>query len=291
MSDLEYKFTLSTDAEKYAEEFLHETRENRADSIRQIKKWLEDNPDINANTEDAIILAFLRGSKFNLNRAKEKITNYYSMRKSTPEWFNGRDPLTPKVQELINLGIFIPLTKFYQNRLVIIIRTAAHNPKHHTQDEVFKVGKMILDVATREFESVQIYGITAVFDMNNVTTSHAKQLSPAMIKKMVYAWQNYHCRPKQLEFINAPIHVNLVLNIFKSFMTDKLKSRTKIHTSGLKALHKIVDKSVLPVEYGGDTGSLDELVAFWKDKVVQQRDWLLYDEQFKSKFDNDYLVK
>jgi hypothetical protein len=39
--------------------------------------------------------------------------------------------------------------------------------------------------------------------------------------------------------------------------------------------HKIIPKSVLPTEYGGDAGSIEEIVQFWTDKVIANRDFLI----------------
>lgn len=52
---------------------LGETDELRAHSISTILDWLDANPAINANREITSILYFLRGSKFDLDKAKRKI--------------------------------------------------------------------------------------------------------------------------------------------------------------------------------------------------------------------------
>lgn len=53
---------------------------------------------------DQWLLAFLRGSKFSLERSKEKLDMYYTMRTIVPEIFANRDPLEPKIQEILKLG-------------------------------------------------------------------------------------------------------------------------------------------------------------------------------------------
>ena len=56
------------------------------------------------------------------------------------EWFANRNPFAPEIQELLELGVFLPLKeKDSENRQIYIIRTAAHNPKKHSQNDVFKV--------------------------------------------------------------------------------------------------------------------------------------------------------
>lgn len=74
---------------------------------------------------------------------------------------------------------------------------------------------MIIDLVLHLDESISVYGITAIFDMTNVTAGHAMQLPPTMIKKCVESWENYPCRTHMLEFVNAPIYVNVILNIFR----------------------------------------------------------------------------
>jgi hypothetical protein len=39
--------------------------------------------------------------------------------------------------------------------------------------------------------------------------------------------------------------------------------------------HKIIPKTVLPTEYGGDAGSIDDIVQYWTDKVIAKREFLM----------------
>lgn len=59
------------------------------------------------------------------------------------EWYSKRDPFAPHIMELLDLGVFLPLKKKdSHNRMVVIIRIAAHDPKKHLQDNVIKVRKI-----------------------------------------------------------------------------------------------------------------------------------------------------
>ncbi|CAH2016315.1 unnamed protein product [Acanthoscelides obtectus] len=280
----EYEFTLGEETRLYAEEALNETVESRTAGLEEIGRWLkEERPDLNAKTETKYLLPFLRGCKFNLEKTKQKIINYYTMRRDEPIWFKNRNPLLPEVEELVRLGIFLPLRQTSDGRLVIIIRTAAHNPSIHSLEDIFKVGKMILDIAVMESESCQIYGGLAIFDMSGVTIWHAKQMTINIIRRAVFAWQNYTIRPKRLDFINAPIYINLVLSIFKSFMTQKMKSRVRVIYGGAKSLYKEIDRDILPSDYGGKGESVKELSKYWYEKLVQYQDWFAEDEKYAAK--------
>ncbi|XP_072380427.1 retinol-binding protein pinta-like [Diabrotica undecimpunctata] len=279
-----YVFELGPEAEEYARENLNETEETREKALNEIHVWLtEQKTNLNARLEPRYILPFLRQSKFDIEEAKTKIINYYNLRRDNAKWFTERDPANPELAEIIKLGVFIPLRKLHKNQVVFLIRTAAHNPKKHSQEDVFKVDHMILDIAALfEFEMAHIYGAVSIFDMNGVTAWHAKQLTPGIVKRSVTAWGNYHTTSKNYDFINSPSYLNVILNIFKSFMSEKMKKCTRVHTKGIECLHEIVDKDILPEEYGGNDGTLEDLINYWYEKLMSKRDWLLEDQKYRA---------
>lgn len=279
-----YELEFDKEIQKFAEDNINETEENRENGINEITRWLnEEKTNLNARLEPRYIIPFLRLAKYNIEDAKTRLINYYNLRRDNAIWFTNRDPASPELEEIIKLGVFVPLRQLYKNQLVVLIRTAAHNPKIHSQENIFKVDHMILDVAALfEFEISQIFGLISVFDMNGVTFWHAKALTPGIVKRAVTAWQHYHIASKSFEFINSPGYLNVILNIFKTFMTDSMKKSTRVHSNGLKSLHTFVDKEILPEEYGGSAGKLEDLINFWHDKLLSKREWFLEDDKYRS---------
>lgn len=55
-------------------------------------------------TADQWLVAFLRGCKFSLERTKQKLDMYYTMKSLVPEFLSNRDPMDPKIQEMLKLG-------------------------------------------------------------------------------------------------------------------------------------------------------------------------------------------
>lgn len=55
-------------------------------------------------TADQWLVGFLRGSKFSLERCKEKMEMYYTFKTIVPEFFENRDPYGPTIQEILKLG-------------------------------------------------------------------------------------------------------------------------------------------------------------------------------------------
>lgn len=63
------------------------------------------------------------------------------MRAERVEWFSNRNPFDPIIQELLDIGVFLPLKDKDSNGCqIFIIRTGAHSAKKHQQNDVLKVG-------------------------------------------------------------------------------------------------------------------------------------------------------
>merc|ERR1711887_535786 len=102
--------------------------------------------------------------------------------------------------------------------------------------------------------------------------AHNLQMTPQLVKKAMTIWQEgYPMRPKGLNYINTPAAFDTVFNIFKGFMKEKMKKRIHIHGSDLESLHKEIPKDILPKEYGGTNGTVDDII----------KDWLMEDEKYK----------
>lgn len=69
-------------------------------------------------SDDQWLLAFLRGTKFSLERAKEKLDLYYSVQGTAPEMYRIKHTDT-KFHEILSLG--------YVNLKVIICKVLVRN--------------------------------------------------------------------------------------------------------------------------------------------------------------------
>lgn len=233
--------------------------------------------------DDWNILRFLRGCKFSLERTKQKLDMYYTCKTAVPEWFTNRDVDDPKMKQLLEMGIFLPLPKKDPlGRQVIIVRAALHDPNTTPMDQVFKANHLIVDVLNDEDESMSVSGVVQILDMAGVTAGHGFQMVPAIVKKAMTVWQEgYPIRPKAMHYINTPVAFDTVFNIFKGFMKEKMKKRLQMHGSDLTSLQAQVPISVLPKEYGGECGSVEDIAKDWVARVQKRKAWLREDEKFR----------
>lgn len=128
---------------------------------------------------------------------------------------------------------------------------------------------MVLDYLTMLDQSISIYGIRAIFDMNGIKLAHALQMTPKIIRNAVNAMECYPLRIQKLEFVNANRGINVVLDIFRSFMTQKLRDRITVTREN----PKFNANDNLPVELGGMTGSYRDLSKHWKKVLQNNHQW------------------
>ncbi|KYQ46323.1 Alpha-tocopherol transfer protein, partial [Trachymyrmex zeteki] len=229
---------LTSDDKEYAATHLNETDETRKTTIAEIRRWIND--EMHVQIDDFLILRFLRVCKFSLEKTKTRMRNYYKLRSDLPEWFTNTDPFQPELQELINMGLFLPLRKpDCHGRLVIIMRTTLHNPRIHKLSDIIKISAMLMELAMKNraiAASASVYGCTLINDAINPTIYHFFQFGPSALKKIAHTCQN--CYPIRIHFF------------------------------------KDVPANILPIEYGGTDGTIQELLEYWKKLIEENRDWI-----------------
>jgi len=186
------------------------------------------------------------------------------------EWYTFRDPFLTEMSELLDIGVFLPvLQKDEQHHQIVILRIAAHDPSKHLQNNVMKISMMLLDYLTLHDQNLSVYGVRAIFDMNGIKLAHALQMTPHIIKNVVNAMECQPLRIQKLEFVNANRGINVILDIFRSFMSEKLRNRITV----TRDIPKFNAHDHLPIELGGSTGSYRDLAKHWKKVLQNNHQW------------------
>ncbi|XP_011164672.2 retinol-binding protein pinta isoform X2 [Solenopsis invicta] len=167
-----------------------------------------------------------------------------------------------------------------QGRLVIIMHCTRHDPRRHEISNIFKIAMAVFEVAMKYYSAASVYGCALFMNVANPTIRHAGQMRPQIIKNIVHAWQScYPIRVQSINMINAPEYVEIVLKIFRYFMTEKMQNRLHVYTQKMMQNYfKDIPANILPVEYGGTNGTLLELTEYWKKLVEENRDWIMENE-------------
>lgn len=53
----------------------------------------------------------------------------------------------------------------------------------------------------------------------------------------------------------------------------------QIHAN-VESLYKVIPQRLLPVEYGGENGTIDDIIKHWEGKLAEYREYLLEEANF-----------
>jgi hypothetical protein len=96
--------TLSIGLAKLAAEELNEEPERIQSDIDALRNWITRTPHLKSRTDDQFLVAFLRGCKYSLEKAKQKLDLFYTVRTHAPELIKNRDPMDDHSLGMIRLG-------------------------------------------------------------------------------------------------------------------------------------------------------------------------------------------
>ena len=219
---------LSPELAQKAKEELNEVPERLAEDVKVLREWVAKQPHLRARTDDQNLVNFLRGSKHSLERAKEKLDLFYTIRTSLPEIFSDRDPMSPKNLELIRLGTFLPLPKTLSpdGPRIVLMRVGAYDPSKFTLYDIFRAQSLINTIAIYEDDNMVVAGQIGFIDMRNASMSHFLQMTPTLMKKLALMSQEaVPIRMKGFHHVYTPKGFETIFNMFKNFMNEKNKNR------------------------------------------------------------------
>ncbi|XP_049767632.1 retinol-binding protein pinta-like [Schistocerca cancellata] len=272
---------VSPELQAIAQKNLNEDPKRRDEDIKHIKEWLKKQPHLNARDDDQWILTFLRGCKFSLEKTKQKLDMYYTMRSALPEIFTNRDPFAPIAQKYLNSAVVVQLPeRDAEGRRVTVIRMGKLPPGTLPPQETSKVDFMSSDATLWEDDPTVICGEVLIHDMQGATLGHFTAMSPWLLRRMTTCYQEaYPLRPKAFHAINSHPGVEKIFSFFESFLKEKMKKRIFIH-SNLESLYKHVPKKILPEEYGGEAGPIEKLENAWKERIERNAAFFKEDEKY-----------
>ncbi|XP_069698950.1 alpha-tocopherol transfer protein-like isoform X1 [Periplaneta americana] len=269
--------------QKIWQEFgLNEQRVKEA--VEALKKWLAMEPHLpeeSGSLHEARIERWLIRCKNSMERTKQSIDLYYTLKSLSPEIMCDWDPRSKRFQDTAQTFCWFPMPELTpEGDRVIVIKFLTKDAINYTHEDIAKLVLMANEARMcEEYCFSDIY----VYDLENYTLGHASRLTFTTTKKgIVCLMDALNTRLKAFHIINAPSYAEVLIWMIKAVLNPKVISRIFVHGKDLTNFRKEVPQMCLPDDLGGTGGSLQENWDLWLKKVDSYRDWFKLQENFKS---------
>ncbi|XP_030565404.1 alpha-tocopherol transfer protein-like [Drosophila novamexicana] len=271
---------ISAELQATAKERLNEDPDRIEADLEALKTWIAQQPHLNPRTDDQFLVGFLRGCKYSLEKTKSKLDKYYTLRTKYPELFSVTDVDDPKLREIHRMGPIVYLPNTLDGARIGMFRIGITPTDKYNIVDVMRVGQVMQEIGLLEDDNAIINGVVLIMDMKSATAAHMFQMTPGLAKKMtVFNEEAFPMRPKAQHFVNTIPGFETVFNMIKPMMSKKQQERLFVHGK-MESLTEHVPLKYLPKEYGGENGSIEEIVAEMDKKFDQYRDYFKANAQF-----------
>ncbi|XP_026488006.2 alpha-tocopherol transfer protein-like [Vanessa tameamea] len=237
--------------QEYARLQCGEDPNSRLQNIYELREMIYERGECTPHRmDDEFLLRFLRARNFIPQRAHRLMVNYYQFKEDYPELFENVYPL-----DLRRIGdanvIAVPPYRDQTGRRLLLYRIGCWDSKTVAVDDIFKATIFALELGMLE-QRTQILGGVALFDLEDLSTQHAWQITPTVASKIVKLLvSSFPATTHAIHVINHSWIFDTMYNIFKPLLTSEMRSRIYFHGYDVTSLHKHILPNYLPERYGG----------------------------------------
>ncbi|XP_017106000.2 clavesin-2 [Drosophila bipectinata] len=270
---------LAPELAQVAREQLNEVDSDVVTKIQALRNWLNQEEYIEARTDDQFLVAFLRFCHWDLEEAKKRILFYYTYKTKERELLKSR-LVDDKLLELARSGIFTSLPNPIGpgGPRIHFTRMGHIEPSKHSVSDIFRFHAFRAEIEINTDDNWNIAGVVEIIDFTKIPYSLVLQFDAGMFKRMNAFLE--HGIPANLvatHIVNASRETQFVLGLVKGVM--KQKELLHIHPN-LDSLQKAIGKEYLPVEMGGENGSLANGPSWYETQFNSFSTYFREDEKY-----------
>ncbi|KAH8261762.1 hypothetical protein KR038_007974 [Drosophila bunnanda] len=262
--------------------------------LAEMIAWFEGNPNLPDKIEPIVMLRFLKCMAYDVKKTKALVELNYTMRNKHPHLFmdrNMNDEMTAKGLKVSDCLILPGITP--EGNKLLFFRMADFDPSTRNSVEETKIFFMLSDARfTRpdvEVDDGKDYvldeadiasGDVQIVDIEGYTLRHLAYVSIFVLRiYMKFLQEAYPCRLRAMHVINCPSFLDKLVSMMSPFLREEVRNMIKYHTEGLESLYAEVPRDMLPEEYGGKAGTMEQLKAR-SIQSIREKSAYLSDERY-----------
>ncbi|XP_075227276.1 alpha-tocopherol transfer protein-like [Lycorma delicatula] len=259
-----------------------ETKKNpnlTVDKIKEIRDWITTQEHL-PNITDHNIVMFIHSCKYDLERAKLTIDLHFTYRTLMKDIFTKRDPEGDDVNLIRQCCKTTVLPgKDSEGNFVLWGHMYNSDLKKFKFASAGKLYIMTADVL--QLEQGTVPGVVTVYDVKNMSLSHLLSTPVSIIRHYVIYCQDASPFPvKAIHFVNTHPVMDKLMTLVKPFIKSSVWKIQYFH-SNMDSLYKHIPKDIIPQEYGGNGGSLEEICENNFEKLRKYREFFLEEEKMR----------
>ncbi|CAL8095686.1 unnamed protein product [Orchesella dallaii] len=248
--------------------------ENIEELIQQFKQMIEDSGDELLKSwrfQDEFLLRFIRGKKYKLKSAFEKLqNNVVAKRHSYPEIF---EKLYPSALRSILDKRMMRILKHRDNQgsHIVIFKPENYDPQETLVDDLLRV-QILVTWEMMSFKETQLNGIVIIVDGSGFSTKQIKVVTPYNAQK--YVTLAIKCSPTRFKgcyIVCLPQVLHFGVQMVRALLPEKVRNRMISFGSNMDDFYKLVPPSILPISLGGSLTD-DEAIDYDLENALFDKD-------------------
>lgn len=233
------------------------------------------------------MLRFLKVYDFDIDKAKDLLILNLETRKKNPNIFLNRDVRSEEFKMAMSTMQCCALPKnTKENHKISVFRLVDNNPNNFSYIDIVRMVLAQLDARLIYCDPNELIdGEISIIDLSGFGFKHFTKIfsNLSMMKAYFgYAQEAAPIKIVQSNFVNCPAIMGKVMTIIKPFLKKEVWETIKMHSS-LESLYECIPKDLLPIEYNGSVGCLDEFHRLTELGMELNRDYLLCDDNWNIK--------
>ncbi|XP_054711525.1 clavesin-2-like [Uloborus diversus] len=243
---------LSAELKRKAEKELNETEDSIKEGLVHLKDFIK-RTNIDICTDNAFLIQFLRGAKFNLRKSEEKIKWYLRLQKTLGHFLQNNDIET--IESLLDLKLCGLLPYRDKNgRCILYSQGSLWNSEQYSADQLATCLILLCQFAIL-FPPTMVSGLNYIGDSCLKTHwDHCKVFKAAT--SSISSVLSLPMRLQRIDVIKESSLYHNFLTGLRVILPKKIKNRIHAHGKNLTTLQDSYGSSILPFEFGGTMGPL-----------------------------------